>query len=111
MAPRAKTQTKAQAAAPEEAKAPKVTETPEAPKPDEGENREGNKNMDIVQAMEVASRSGKVRREGWPKELSKRYVIVKRDETLPTLTDGKYYAPYMPSIVDVMVNDWYEIID
>lgn len=105
------------AATPEEPKTPEAPETPEATKttdetnPEEGENREGNKNMSITQALEVASRLGKVRRDGWPKELSGHYVVILRGETRPTLTNGKHSRPYQPSIVDVMADDWYEIID
>ena len=70
---------------------------------------EAEAKMTILEALELAQRSKKVRREGWSEALDKFYITINRGETLPTLTNGKHGSPYTPSIIDVLSKDWIEI--
>jgi hypothetical protein len=63
--------------------------------------------MNILEAFELAERSGKVSRRGWSKELNNHFVTINRGETKPSLSNGKYASPFTPSIDDVMTADWY----
>ncbi|ADV46427.1 Thoeris anti-defense Tad2 family protein [Nitratifractor salsuginis] len=81
------------------------------PEPTPDEATEKTEGLNILEALEAAGRSRKVRRAGWPKELKHHYVTIYRGETRPTMTNGKSGSPYAPSIVDVMAKDWQIIID
>ena len=65
--------------------------------------------MNILEAFEVAEKTGKVARRGWSKELNSHFVTIKRGETKPSLSNDKYSSPFTPSIEDVMTVDWYNI--
>ena len=75
----------------------------------EAEKKAADGKMSILEALELAQRGKRVRREGWSKALQKHYITINRGETLPTLSNGKHGSPYTPSIVDVMTKDWIEI--
>jgi hypothetical protein len=66
-----------------------------------------DEDMNILEAFELAERSGKVSRRGWSKELNNHFVTINRGETKPSLSNGKYASPFAPSIDDVMTADWY----
>ena len=65
--------------------------------------------MTILDALEEAERSRKVRRRSWSKALDGHFVTIRRGETLPVLSTGKHFSPYTPSIADVMAKDWYVV--
>jgi hypothetical protein len=88
-----------------------IETTPPAPGPESEDATEKTEGLSILEALEAAGRSRKVRRAGWPKELKHHYIVINRGETLPTMTNGKHGSPYVPSIVDVMAKDWQIIID
>ena len=67
------------------------------------------KDMNILEAFEVAQKVGKVARRGWDVELSSLFVTIKRGETKPSLSNGKYSSTFTPSIEDVMTLDWYNV--
>ncbi len=70
---------------------------------------EADDTMTILDALEEAERSRKVRRRSWNKALSGHFVTIRRGETLPVLSTGKHFSSYKPSIVDVMAKDWYVV--
>ena len=87
---------------------PTQKKTQEA-KAQEVETTEETKDMNILEAFEVAQKVGKVARRGWSKELSSHFVTIKRGETKPSLSNGKHSSPFTPSIDDVMTVDWYNV--
>jgi len=67
--------------------------------------------INISEAIKCTHSLKKMARRGWSKYLKGSYLITRRGTTLPVLTNGKYDTAYTPSIEDVMVDDWYEIIE
>lgn len=66
-----------------------------------------NSTMTIVEALKHASSLKKMARKGWHESLKKHFVTIKRGETKPSLSDGKHFSAFNPSIEDVMCEDWY----
>lgn len=64
----------------------------------------------VEKAIELACRGKKMQRIAWQRQAKHLYIIVNRDETKPTLTNGKHGTAYNPSIDDVIAKDWVEIL-
>lgn len=75
------------------------------------EDDKAQSDLNIVEALELAKRTKKMARRGWDNSLKNHFVTIRRGETKPSLSDGKHFFAFTPSIEDVMSVDWFELIE